>query len=97
MATEQTVCTPQAKPIGTLSKKKYYEIEEAYVQMLGQDIAIQCLEVLKNVLNFNPEVNGYNERIKQNIMKSREKLKEQGVSSYVYSGAKTFYHKHKPT
>ena len=77
----------------TLSKKKFYELQEALQQKYGDEQANDVLDVFKKVLKFDPNVSVYTENMKKCIMQRREKLKEQGIPPYVSSGAKAFYDK----
>ena len=80
----------------TLSKKKYYEFQDKLKQTFGDDEVDTILSSLRDVLKFDPNVSVYSEKMKDAIYSRRERLKEAGISTYVSSGAKGYYYKHRP-
>ena len=76
------------------SKTKYYEIEKQ-ITTIFPDQCLQMLEILKNVLEFDPNISTYNANVKASIDKRRKKLKEEGISTYISSGFKSTYYKRK--
>lgn len=76
------------------SKTKYYEIEKQITTNFP-DQCMQMLEILKNVLEFDPNISTYNANVKACIDKRLKKLKEEGISTYISSGNKSAYHKRK--
>ena len=76
------------------SKTKYYEIEKQ-ITTIFPDQSLQMLEILKNVLEFDPNISTYNANVKASIDKRRKKLKEEGISTYISSGFKSTYYKRK--
>lgn len=89
------MCDDIYKGSRTLSKKKYYELQEALHQTLGDEHANIALDTLKKILKFDPTVSVYTDTMKKGIMERRERLKKEGISTYVSSGAKSFYEKQK--
>jgi hypothetical protein len=87
--------TIEYKSARTLSKKKYYELEKMLSKEYNIEDVEKILSLLKNVLHFDPNISNYTEVTKENIMKRREKLKAEGISTYISSGAKAFYHNKK--
>ena len=79
----------------TLSKKKFYELQDAFTSRLGTEQGSIALEVVKETLKFDPNVSVYTETMKRGIVERRERLKKEGISTYVSSGAKSFYDKQK--
>jgi hypothetical protein len=55
------------------------------------------MQIIKDIMLFDPDVSVYNLKMKDRIMERRAKLKEQGVSTYISSGAKASYQKKKNT
>ena len=74
------------------SKTKYYEIEKQ-ITTIFPDQSLQMLEILKNVLEFDPNISTYNANVKASIDKRRKK--EEGISTYISSGFKSTYYKRK--
>lgn len=77
----------------TLSKTKYYEIENQLQKELENEQVEKVMSVIRNVLMFDPTVSVYNENMKTKIDERRARLKTEGVSTYVSSGAKAHYDK----
>lgn len=56
----------------------------------------EVMEVIKKVMNFDPDAKTYDSKIKENIMNSRHKrIKELGISSYQYQKQDVEYQKRK--
>jgi hypothetical protein len=81
----------------SFSKKKYYELQEALEQRYGKDQSSEILQVFRDVFKFDPTVSVYTEAMKASIKTRRERLKEQGISTYISSGAKAYYDKKRQT
>lgn len=79
----------------TLSKKKYYELEDQLRQQFNEDQVTHIMSTLRDVLKFDPNVSVYTDKMKEAIYTRRERLKDAGVSSYVSSGTKGYYYKHR--
>lgn len=84
-----------SKPSVTISKIKFKELKEAFVEERGEEEAVKILDKLCSVLHFDPNVSSYNEENKQKTREYRKKLKDQGISTYISSGAKKYYDKKK--
>lgn len=80
-----------------MSKKKFYEIEQNISTSLSKEQVNLVLETIKQVLNFDPEITSYDKDQAERIRKYRERKKNEGISTYVSSGAKAFYEKTKTT
>ena len=76
------------------SKTKYYEIEKQ-ITTIFPDQCLQMLEILKNVLEFDPTISTYNANVKASLDKRVKRLKEEGISTYVSGGRKASYQKKK--
>ena len=76
------------------SKTKYYEIEKQ-ITTIFPDQCLQMLEILKNVLEFDPTISTYNANVKASLDKRVKRLKEEGISTYVSGGRKASYQKQK--
>ncbi len=79
----------------TLSKKKYYELEQQLRDGLDDQQLDFVLTQIRTVLKFDPDVSVYNERIKDLIYQRRDRLKALGISTYESSGSKKSYHDRK--
>lgn len=79
----------------SLSKKKYYALEEELMKRYDESIVEDVLNILKDVLKFDPGVSLYTEDAKRSILERRERLKAQGISTYVSCGAKAYYERSK--
>ena len=89
--------SPTKQPLGqgTMTKKRYYEIQKRLEDemKLSSDTVLQVMTVIKDVLNFDPNVTLYDERSKQRLKEYREKKKQEGISTYITSGTKAYYYK----
>ncbi len=81
----------EVKGTRTLSKKKYYELEEQLKNDFNEEQVETIMSKLRAVLHFDPNISVYTEKMKDSIYRRREMLKEAGVSTYVSSGTKAFY------
>ena len=79
----------------TLSKVKYYEVEEKLKERYDVEAVEGMLSILRSVLKFDPAVSNYNEKMKAATYNRRARLKEAGISTYVSSGMKSYYEKHR--
>jgi len=79
----------------TLSKKRYAEIRDAYQELLEKEQVDKCMEILCEVLKFDPNGKTYTKERGAYLKAYRDKLKEEGISTYVSSGMKAAYHKRK--
>lgn len=79
--------------LSTMSKKRYYEIENELKNKFDNDEAVsQVMEVLKRVMNFDPEACRYTPELGQKTKEYRHKLRdEKGISTYITSGTKKRY------
>ena len=84
-----------AKGSRTITKKKYYELVKIYNELFSKEQAKLALDAFKTLMNFDPEKSMYNEKVKHTIKERLERLKEQGISTYVSSGQKAFYERKK--
>lgn len=81
---------------GTLTKQKYQELCQVLESTVNNKECIQqLLLALKQVLDFDPDASTYTKEQAERIKAYRNKKKEEGVSTYVSSGAKSAYHKRK--
>ena len=80
---------------GLLSKGRYHEIETGLKKQCEPEQCKIMLDILKKVLNFDPNISTYNEKIKAHVLKRRQKYKEDGISAYEAEGRKAAYHKRK--
>lgn len=79
-----------------LSKKKYHEIASAYKQMFSEEDAAKAMQVICNVLNFDPTKGTYTPEKGKRIMERRKRIQEEtGISTYVLCGGKASYHRNK--
>jgi hypothetical protein len=85
----------EVKGTRTLSKKKYYELEEQLKNDFNEEQVETIMSKLRAVLHFDPNISVYTEKMKDSIYRRREMLKEAGVSTYVSSGTKAYYYKHR--
>ena len=79
----------------SFSKKKYYELEDSLMKKFGREQTDDILLIFREIFKFDPTVSVYTEAMKASIKSRRERLKEQGISTYVSSGAKAYYEKKK--
>lgn len=89
--------SPKIKGTSTLSKKKYEEFSTGLSQLFANEPyhVDKVLELLRITMHFDPNVSTYNEAQLQRIKARRERLKAEGVSTYVSSGTKACYYRRK--
>lgn len=78
----------------TMSKKRYQEIADKLADIIGDDGKLeQALASIREVMKFDPEkIIQYTPETGRRIKEYRERQKEKGVSTYVSSGRKSYYH-----
>lgn len=81
----------EAKASRTLSKKRYYEIEEALIKEgFDSELIEKAMKTIREVMNFDPNYNTYKD-IKDKLKKKRE----EGISSYEALNQRKYYNEHK--
>lgn len=85
----------ETKGSRTLSKKMYYDIEARLNEKFKEEDVDAILSLIKEVMRFDPEKSVYSEKMKKQIQVRRERMKEEGISTYISSGAKASYDKKK--
>lgn len=83
---------PQKRGKVMLSKKLYHVLESKYED---KDLVADILKTLCETIHFDPNVSTYNDAQFERIKARRNRLKEQGVSTYISSGSKASYHNRK--
>ena len=80
--------TSQKQPLGqgTMTKKRYQEIINFIKNRYGEDEAEVVAKKIQEVLNFNPNVSRYNEKVRIQGREYRDRKKQEGVSTSVSSG-----------
>lgn len=86
----EVMSAPDVKPARTMSKKKYHEIvNRLNDECINKDDVNRFLNILKEVLSFDPDMPSYTKEIGQKIKANRNKLaQERGVTIYELSGSK---------
>lgn len=84
-----------SKPIVTISKGKYFELQKELNNEFNEEHTSKMLEKLCAVLNFNPHISSYTVEKKEKVTAHRNKLKEHGISTYISSGKKACYEKNR--
>jgi hypothetical protein len=79
----------------SFSKKKYYEMEQEIEKRYGEEETQEIMRIFCEVLKFDPNQTVYTERMKECIKARRERLKAEGISTYVSCGAKAYYERKK--
>lgn len=81
-----------------LSKKKYHEIENAYRELFSEEDATKAMQVICNVLNFDPSIGLYPKaRLKEVAEKRRIAAELKGVTVHeIVHGKKAYVKKGKP-
>jgi hypothetical protein len=79
----------------SLSKKRYQEIVRVFESNFDDKVkADEVLLQICSIMNFDPTKSAYNQEVKEKILARRHKMRdEQGISTYISSGAKKFYEK----
>lgn len=76
----------------TFSKRRYGELEAALRAELTEEVAVQVLEVVKRVLNFDPSASSFTEArahaMRQWRARKAAEARERGVPAYELTGAK---------
>jgi len=82
----------------TMSKKRYQEIADMLGNIIGDETKLQqALANIRDIMKFDPEkVIQYTPETGRRIKEYRERQKEKGVSTYITSGRKAYYHSNKP-
>ena len=83
------------KGIRVLSKGKYYAFEKELKGVFSEEDSAKILEMLKSIMKFDPTISTYSENMRICSEKRRNKLKEEGISTYISSGCKAAYYKKK--
>lgn len=79
----------------SLSKKRYAEIRDAYLELMDKEQVDKCMAIMCEVTKFDPNGKTYTKERAIYLRAYRDKLKEEGISTYVSSGMKAAYHKRK--
>ena len=87
-----------------MSKKRYQDIMEMLTGELSgdQETVIGIMRKFCDIMKYDPEAKTihkkpcvYNEKQAQNIKNYRQRKLEEGISTYISSGTKNYYHAHK--
>ena len=70
----------QAKGVSTLSKKRYYDLENTLRSDFDDAGVDKIMSNVREILNFDPKMSTYNENIRNIINKSRHKSKKHTIS-----------------
>jgi hypothetical protein len=83
----------------SMSKRRYKEIGDKLRDLIGDEGKYEeAMRSIREIMNYDPEKTiKYTAETGRRIKEYRERKKEQGISTYVSSGAKAYYHKHKET
>ena len=84
--------------VSTMSKKRYQEIADKLAVILdgNEEKLQQALSSIREVMKFDPEkLIQYTPETGRRIKEYRERQKEKGISTYVSSGRKNYYHNNK--
>jgi hypothetical protein len=80
------------KPTATLSKTRFKEICESLTTIIQDDDKVrQVIESIQTILNFDPNIPQYTPEVGKKIKEYRQRLKEEGISTYISSGKKKQY------
>ena len=85
----------EKRAIGAINKKRYAEIYNQVCSKVDSPTALEIMDIIKEVLQFDPLATTYNEKAAQKIKEYRERKKAEGISTYISSGTKASYHKNK--
>jgi mitochondrial fission protein ELM1 len=80
-----------------ITKTRYAKLVELVKSIIPDDES-KCEQIMNgicNIFEFDPNASTYTPRHAAEIVKSRKKLQEQGISIYVSSGKKRFDEKKK--
>lgn len=84
------------KAVVTLSKKKYHDFVQALeAKYEDTDLVADILKTLCDTIRFDPSLSSYDETQHQRIKARRERLKQQGITTYISSGNKSWYDTHR--
>jgi hypothetical protein len=78
-----------------LSKSKYQEFDKHLKELVSPDIYLKISDVFKETFKFDANVCSSNPYAVEKTKQYRNKLKEEGISTYISSGAKKSYEKKK--
>lgn len=79
-----------------LSKRRYHAIKDEIANYLQDaDKAEGVLTIIKTILKYDETASTYNPEVGRRIKEYRDRMREQGVSTYVTSGKKSQYQKKK--
>ena len=83
--------------VSMMSKKRFIEISEHVILKCGENtqLADEIIMMIKSVMHFDLTASQYTPAQAARIKARMQRLKEQGVSSYVASDQKTAYHNKK--
>ena len=87
--------------MATLSKKRFAEVKQLIEEYTDETVAQEMITRFLQIMNFDPEksrVRDYVHDPKQikKMVEYRRKLRdEQGISTYISSGRKAHYERHK--
>lgn len=81
------------KGLSTLSKKRFSDIKEAFQNRLqDEEVTKQLLNILCEIMQFDPDVSRYTPELGQKIKEYRHKLRdEKNISTYITNGGKKRY------
>ena len=77
-----------------MTKKRFYEIQRRFqdVNVTNEAMINQFLQIIKDVLSFDPNVSTYTPELGKKTKEYRNRLRsEQGISTYITSGRKKQY------
>lgn len=87
--------------VSSMSKKRYQEYADlVFDKIQDQVVAEELLKGLCDIMKFDPDkkhdkTGRYNEKQAKWIKEYRERKKENGISTYITSGAKSYYYSQK--
>lgn len=85
------------KGVSTLTKKRFFLIEERLKGIIKNDEDLkETMDVIKDVMKFDPSVPLYTPELGQKMKEYRHKVKEEtGLSTYIINGGKKCYERKK--
>jgi len=88
---------PRSVYMTIMSKKRYNDINNDLMSRYQDETLVnEVMEVIKKVMNFDPDAKAYDPKMKENTRNSRQKRsKELGISSYQYQKKDVEYQKKK--
>lgn len=72
---------PIIRGVTCLRKVKYFQIQSALHEEFDEKQVNSIMTTIRNVMNFDPAINTYNEGVKRSIYKQREKNKAKLVQA----------------